>query len=64
MTDIKELTQEQLVTWLECQKISSYRAFQILKWIYLKQADTFEVMTESEKRYKDTFIRKFYRQSA
>jgi len=49
LTDIKELTQEQLVTWLEGQKISSYRAFQILKWVYLKQADTFEVMTDLKK---------------
>jgi len=49
LTDIKELTQEQLVAWLESHKISSYRALQILKWIYLKQADTFEVMTDLKK---------------
>ena len=45
-TDIKEPTKEQLVAWLESQGIKPYRAVQILKWVYLRQADTFDIMTD------------------
>ncbi len=47
--DIKNLTKEQLIQWLQDHKIDSYRASQILKWIYLKQADDFEDMTDLNK---------------
>jgi 23S rRNA (adenine2503-C2)-methyltransferase len=45
-TDIKELTHNQLVLWLQGNEIEPYRAAQILKWIYLRQADTFDTMTD------------------
>ena len=51
-TDIKELTKEQLVAWLESQGLKSYRAVQILKWIYLRQADTFDIMTDVGKEVR------------
>ena len=44
--DIKDLTYNQLVSWLESKDIKSYRAGQILKWIYLHQADQFDEMTD------------------
>lgn len=47
--DIKNLTREQLIQWLQDHKIDSYRASQILKWIYLRQADDFEDMTDLNK---------------
>jgi 23S rRNA (adenine2503-C2)-methyltransferase len=47
--DIKNLTKEQLIQWLQDHKIESYRASQILKWIYHKQADDFEDMTDLNK---------------
>jgi 23S rRNA (adenine2503-C2)-methyltransferase len=47
--DIKNLTKEQLIQWLQDHKIDSYRASQILKWIYHKQADDFEDMTDLNK---------------
>lgn len=47
--DIKNLTKERLVQWLQDRKIDSYRASQILKWIYLQQADNFENMTDLNK---------------
>lgn len=46
MTDIKEFTHAALVSWLEAQSIASYRAAQIFKWIYFRQADHFDVMTD------------------
>jgi 23S rRNA (adenine2503-C2)-methyltransferase len=44
--DIKELTIEQLTSWLEGQGVKPYRALQILKWVYLRQVDTFDAMTD------------------
>jgi len=45
-TDIKELTREQLASWLEDRDIENYRSGQIFKWIYIRQADTFDIMTD------------------
>jgi 23S rRNA (adenine2503-C2)-methyltransferase len=50
--DIKELSRDQLTSWLQDQKIEPYRAFQILKWIYLRQAETFDVMTDLGKNIR------------
>jgi len=47
--DIKELTRSELNSWLQSRDIAPYRAGQILKWIYLRQADTFEAMTDIAK---------------
>ncbi|MDL1968816.1 MAG: 23S rRNA (adenine(2503)-C(2))-methyltransferase RlmN [Deltaproteobacteria bacterium] len=51
-TDIKELTREQLASWLEDRDIENYRAGQILKWIYNRQADTFDIMTDLGKEIR------------
>ncbi|MBW2479211.1 MAG: 23S rRNA (adenine(2503)-C(2))-methyltransferase RlmN [Deltaproteobacteria bacterium] len=48
-TDILELDREQLVAWLAERKIAKYRADQILKWVYLRQADSFAPMTDISK---------------
>ncbi len=44
--DIKELSRDQLVAWLKDQGLKPFRAVQILRWIYLHQADTFDEMTD------------------
>ena len=51
-TDIKDLTREQLVLWLKDRDIEDYRAGQILKWIYNRQADTFDIMTNLSKEIR------------
>jgi len=58
-TDIKELTIDQLVLWLESKDLEPYRAIQILKWIYLRQADTFEIMTDVGKEIRELLSRHF-----
>lgn len=50
--DIKELDREQLVTWLNAHGIRPFRASQILKWIHIRQADTFEEMTDLKKEVR------------
>ena len=47
--NILELGRNELISWLESRKIESYRADQILKWIYLRQADRFDLMTDIAK---------------
>lgn len=47
--DIKSLTREALLEWLARHDLPSYRADQILKWIYVRQADGFEQMTDLSK---------------
>lgn len=58
-TDIKELTHDQLVLWLQSNKLEPYRAAQILKWIYLRQADTFEIMTDVGKEIRKLLSQHF-----
>jgi 23S rRNA (adenine2503-C2)-methyltransferase len=47
--EIKELTKDQLVAWFETHGMRSFRADQVLKWLYLHQADTFGQMTNIDK---------------
>ena len=57
--DIKELTKDQLVLWLERRGLKSYRATQIFKWVYLHQADTFEMMTDLGKETRNLLSHHF-----
>ena len=47
-----ELSKASIVRWLESRQIKSYRADQILKWIYLRQTDRFEQMTDIAKEIR------------
>jgi 23S rRNA (adenine2503-C2)-methyltransferase len=58
-TDIKDLTRDELILWLKSRDIKSYRANQILKWIYHRQADTFDVMTDIKKEIRTELSRHF-----
>ena len=58
-TDLLEITREQLVSWLADQGIAAYRADQIQKWIYLRQADNFDVMTDLSKDIRSLLSKQF-----
>jgi 23S rRNA (adenine2503-C2)-methyltransferase len=58
-TDIKELTRDRLVAWLEARGIEAYRADQILKWVYVRQADAFDEMTDLGKGIRFRLSRHF-----
>jgi len=47
--NILEFDQAELVAWLVDQGVESYRADQILKWLYTRQTDSFEQMTNLSK---------------
>ena len=44
--NILELDQAELVAWLGDQGVEAYRADQIFKWIYTRQTDSFDRMTD------------------
>ena len=47
--NILELDRDALVSWLADRRIESYRSDQILKWLYTRQADSFDRMTNLSK---------------
>ena len=51
-TNIMEFTKDQLLSWLKDHDIEAYRAQQIMKWIYFRQADDFEIMTNIKKEIR------------
>jgi 23S rRNA (adenine2503-C2)-methyltransferase len=57
--NILELDRNQLVSWLGTRKIEPYRADQILKWIYLRQTDRFELMTDIAKDIRP-FLKEYF----
>ena len=48
--DIKNFTLHQLALWLISHGIEPYRAKQIFKWVYIRQAESFDVMTDIAKK--------------
>jgi len=48
-SDIKDLSFDQLIVWLDKHGIAQFRAKQILKWVYKTKADSFESMTDIKK---------------
>lgn len=57
--DIKELNKDELISWLDGKDIRSYRAGQIFKWLYLKQANSFEEMTDISKKIHQVLAEEF-----
>ena len=45
MIDIKSLSREALLEWLAQNNMRPFRADQILKWLYVHLADSFDQMT-------------------
>lgn len=58
-TDIKELGSDALGKWLNERNIKTYRAHQILNWVYRRQADRFEQMTNLNKALRESLARHF-----
>jgi 23S rRNA (adenine2503-C2)-methyltransferase len=57
--DIKDLSAEQLVSWLSERGLAPYRAGQILKWVYQHQADSFDAMTNIGKPTRQILAQAF-----
>jgi 23S rRNA (adenine2503-C2)-methyltransferase len=57
--DIKSLPPQELVHWLTERGMAAYRANQILKWVYARQVDDFEIMTDLSKADRRTLAAAF-----
>ena len=58
-TDLKELTLPALRAWLENEGAKPFHAGQILKWVYARQVDDFNEMTDLGKRLRIRLIEHF-----
>jgi 23S rRNA (adenine2503-C2)-methyltransferase len=54
MKNILDFTRQDLALWFEDNGIRGFRAGQIFKWLYIKQADSFEQMTYISKSLRTT----------
>jgi len=59
ITNILELTRDQLLDWLAERDIAAYRADQIRKWIYLRQVDSFDLMSDISKEIRGLLAQHF-----
>ncbi|MBI9088487.1 MAG: 23S rRNA (adenine(2503)-C(2))-methyltransferase RlmN [Desulfobacterium sp.] len=57
--EIKNFTREALVEWFEQMGEKSFRAGQIFKWLYLRQANSFDEMTDIGKELRETLKENF-----
>lgn len=60
MDNILDFTMDDLSSWLEGEGIRPFRAEQIFKWLYLRQAETFNDMTDLSKDLRRTLEHAFY----
>ncbi len=58
-TDIKSLSRADLMEWLIRRKVRTFRADQILKWLYLRLADDFDQMTDLSLKFRDLLAANF-----
>ena len=59
LQDIKSLNRQPLVEWLAGHKVRSFRADQILKWVYMRLADRFDQMSDISKNLQALLSRNF-----
>ena len=57
--NILEFSGDQLRSWLAEREIAAYRTDQIQKWVYLRQADNFDVMTDLSKNIRSSLSHQF-----
>lgn len=57
--DLKELSLPELLEMLKSLNIAGYRAGQILRWVYQRQADRFDDMSDIKKEFRQALSEKF-----
>ncbi len=60
MENILDFTREELELWLEGKGIRAFRAGQIFKWLYIRQVDTFDEMTDLSKPFRKELETHFF----
>ncbi len=59
MRNLKELSPEELAAWLTSQGEPTYRARQILRWVYQRDARSFSEMSDLSKRLRERLAASF-----
>lgn len=59
MTNIYDLTRDELVEWLNKREIKSFKAVQIYEWLYVHRVKTFDEMTNLKKDFIEELKRTF-----
>jgi 23S rRNA (adenine2503-C2)-methyltransferase len=59
MIDIKQLSRQELLDWLTEKNVRTFRTDQILKWLYLRLADSFDQMTDLRKDFRSLLTQHF-----
>lgn len=57
--DIKIMTRGDLLGWLADHQVRSFRADQILKWVYLRMVESFDQMTDLRKDFRSLLAENF-----
>lgn len=60
MTNIYDLTREDLKVWCESQGVKEFKAVQIYEWLYEKRVKNFEEMTNLKKDFIEVLKENFY----
>lgn len=58
--NIQELTADELTVWLSRHGIETYRRQQIFRWIYQRQADGFDAMTDIKREIRQLLADRFH----
>jgi len=53
MTNIYDMTRDELIAWLETKNVKSFKAIQIYEWLYVHRVKTFDEMTNLKKEFID-----------
>lgn len=59
MTNIYNLTREELIDWLDTINVKAYKAIQIFEWLYDKRVKSFDEMTNLKKEFIETLKENF-----
>lgn len=51
MTNIYDMTRDELVAWLETRNVKSFKAIQIYEWLYVHRVKSFDEMTNLKKEF-------------
>ena len=60
MENILDFTRQELTNWFETKGIPSFRARQVFTWLYIKQARTFDEMTDLSKEMRAWMAEHFH----
>lgn len=59
MTNIYDMTREELIHWLGAKNVKSFKAIQIYEWLYMHRVKSFDAMTNLKKDFIEELKKEF-----